>query len=312
MALPAQRARRPISDTDYDVTGIKTTGLRSLCNVAADGSGHVYASKKSEGPLYALSKRSGFSAAAPGQSGTQIQRHQPGRSPSTLDARPLRRRRQHDHRLQQRRRTTEHDLGAGAFSGSRGVAVNAPTSTSTPPPSRRARSPNSDMNRRRITRSTTRCASRGRASPRRTATPTSRSTPDGRFAVFAQRCRSPGYENLGHPEIYRYDVRRRSSRMRLVRDHRAPAKTDTGLSPYGLNLTDDGRVFFTSAEGLVLSDTNEKQRRLRVGRGAPTSGRSRPDAAPTTRSCSPSARTASTPSSSPGTFSSPRTKTAAR
>ena len=46
--------------------------------------------------------------------------------------------------------------------------------------------------------------------------------------------------------------------MRLLRNDARPCEDDTTLSSYGLNLTNDGRVFFTSREGLVLSDTNEK------------------------------------------------------
>jgi hypothetical protein len=68
-----------------------------------------------------------------------------------------------------------------------------------------------------------------------------------------------GYENLGHPEVFRYDSAGGAIECASCGTTLAPAKTDTGLSPYGLNLTDDGRVFFTSAEGLVLSDTNQRR-----------------------------------------------------
>ena len=46
---------------------------------------------------------------------------------------------------------------------------------------------------------------------------------------------------------------------------RRPAERRRDPARNGLSLTDDGRVFFTTASQLVLRDTNEKHRRLRVG-----------------------------------------------
>ena len=99
--------------------------------------------------------------------------------------------------------------------------------------------------------------------------------------------------------------------MRLVRDDARPVEDGHDVCrSYGLNLTNDGRVFFTSREGLVLSDTNEKldayqwNGGLEVGKIS--TGRSSFDSR-----FSRSAQTARTPSSSPATSSSPRTKTAA-
>ena len=247
----------PVSDADYTVTGIKTTGLEA-CAVAADGSEHIFASKRAEGPLYRFG-RSGFSAAAPGQSGTQIQE-----SAKALAVDP-----------------STHDLyvdeggtiailnsageqqssisGAGAFTGSRGVAVNA-----------------ANQHVYASTQSTGEIAEFGYESapyhpidnvgvlhaigqPETHSYADFQTTPDGRFAVFASAVSLTGYENLGHPEVFRYESEGGAVECASCGTTLAPAKTDTGLSPYGLNLTDDGRVFFTSAEGLVLSDTNQRR-----------------------------------------------------
>jgi hypothetical protein len=83
-------------------------------------------------------------------------------------------------------------------------------------------------------------------------------TSDGRYAVFTSGRSLTGYTNNGHQEIYRYDTQSNQLECASCGTTLAPAKTDTTLSSYGLNLTNDGRVFFTSREGLVLSDTNEK------------------------------------------------------
>jgi hypothetical protein len=84
-------------------------------------------------------------------------------------------------------------------------------------------------------------------------------TRNGRYAAFGSRLSLTGFANLGHAEIYRYDSQQGLVECASCATTGAAAKSDTSLVPHGLNLTEDGRVFFTSEEGLVLSDTNEKK-----------------------------------------------------
>src|SRR5262249_35615552 len=60
-----------LTDSDYSVTGIATTGL-SPCVVAADSNGHVYASNWSEGPVRQFLTSSFAAGPPPGQSGSLI------------------------------------------------------------------------------------------------------------------------------------------------------------------------------------------------------------------------------------------------
>jgi hypothetical protein len=82
-------------------------------------------------------------------------------------------------------------------------------------------------------------------------------TPSGSDAVFATIESPTGYINLGRYEIYRYDSPSDHLDCVSCPTTEASPRTDTVLSSIGLNLADDGRVFFTSAEPLVLRDTDK-------------------------------------------------------
>jgi hypothetical protein len=84
-------------------------------------------------------------------------------------------------------------------------------------------------------------------------------TPDGQVAVFSSKLALTGFNTLGHVEIYRYDTQFDQLACPSCAPTGAAPASDTGLAPYGLNLSDDGRVFFTSSEPLVLRDTNQKK-----------------------------------------------------
>ena len=84
-------------------------------------------------------------------------------------------------------------------------------------------------------------------------------TPDGMVAVFDSRLPLTGYPNAGHTEIYRYDHASDELVCVSCAPTRATATGDTPLSTSGLNLSDDGRVFFSSPEQLVLRDANGKR-----------------------------------------------------
>ena len=84
-------------------------------------------------------------------------------------------------------------------------------------------------------------------------------TPDGRYALFssvllADRLREPGPLRA---LPLRHVVGRRST-ARPARRRCSRRRTTSTLTPYGLSLTDDGRVFFTTKDSFVLRDTNGK------------------------------------------------------
>jgi hypothetical protein len=81
-------------------------------------------------------------------------------------------------------------------------------------------------------------------------------TPDGRFAAFSSTLRLAAFNNLRRSEIYRYEADGDEIECASCPPTNGAPTTDTTLAPAGLNLADDGRVFFTSAEPLVLRDSN--------------------------------------------------------
>ncbi len=83
-------------------------------------------------------------------------------------------------------------------------------------------------------------------------------TPDGRYALFSSPVPLTGYQGLGHFEIYRYDAQDGSLLCPSCAPTGAVGNSDVKLSAHGLNLVDDGRVFFTTRESFTLRDTNEK------------------------------------------------------
>ena len=84
-------------------------------------------------------------------------------------------------------------------------------------------------------------------------------TPDGRYAVFSSPVSLTGYVNLGFDQVYRYDAQEDQLACPSCAPSGAVGGSDVRLSGSGLNVTDDGRVFFTSGEAFTLRDTNEKR-----------------------------------------------------
>jgi hypothetical protein len=81
-------------------------------------------------------------------------------------------------------------------------------------------------------------------------------TPDGRLAVFDSFQAQGGVTSAGHEEIYRSVLGGGLSCVSCIPTNGSPTH-DTRLTADGLNLTNDGRVLFTSNEQLVLRDTNQ-------------------------------------------------------
>jgi hypothetical protein len=77
----------------------------------------------------------------------------------------------------------------------------------------------------------------------------------GDFAAFSSSRPLVDFPTFGHMAIYRYAAEEDSLSCASCPSTRASLTADTELSQHGLDLTDDGRVFFTSFEPLALRDT---------------------------------------------------------
>ena len=82
-------------------------------------------------------------------------------------------------------------------------------------------------------------------------------TPSGDYAVFPSALPLTGYDNAAHREIYRYDAPVEELRCASCNPTTEQATGEATLAPNGLSLSNDGRVFFNSTEGLVDRDLNE-------------------------------------------------------
>jgi hypothetical protein len=83
-------------------------------------------------------------------------------------------------------------------------------------------------------------------------------TPDGRYAAFNSDQPLTSFPTLGFGEIYRYDSNAEQLDCASCPETGGSPSSSTSLAKFGLGLTDDGRVFFTTLESFTLRDTNEK------------------------------------------------------
>jgi NHL repeat len=85
-------------------------------------------------------------------------------------------------------------------------------------------------------------------------------TPDGRFAAFPSILAPlPEEETGGHTEIYRYAAAPEALACISCTPTGAASTGDSSLASDGLSLSDDGRVFFDSADRLAATDTDGKK-----------------------------------------------------
>ena len=251
---PKGGAATPITDSDYEVKALKIPGFNP-CNVAADKLGNVYASRAANGPVRGF-EASSFASPFGLQTGIQIDASSRSitTDPSNNDLYV-----NEGNLIRVFNSSGEflNTVGSGFLSGSRGVAVNGNSHHTYAP------------NALKITDFGYELAPwhpidnpaviHGVKQAGKFSTADFQQTPDGHFAVFASSVPLTGFANLGHSEIYRYDTQQQSLECASCATTGAAAKTDTMLAPNGLNVSNDGRVFFTTKEGLVLSDTNEKR-----------------------------------------------------
>jgi hypothetical protein len=81
----------------------------------------------------------------------------------------------------------------------------------------------------------------------------------GDYAAFTSTLPLTGYDNAANPEIFRYDAATEEISCASCNPTSEEATGEATLASDGLSLTDDGRVFFNSTEGLVDRDLNGKR-----------------------------------------------------
>lgn len=81
-------------------------------------------------------------------------------------------------------------------------------------------------------------------------------SPSGDFAVFTSTLPLTGFESGGQAEIYRFDAAGGSLACASCDPSGVEPTSGSELAADGLSLTDDGRVFFSSAEPLALRDSD--------------------------------------------------------
>ncbi len=81
----------------------------------------------------------------------------------------------------------------------------------------------------------------------------------GNDAVFTSTLPLTGYDNAFHSEVFRYDAASETLECASCNPTSEQATGEATLATNGSSLTEDGRVFFNSTEGLVDRDLNENQ-----------------------------------------------------
>ena len=84
-------------------------------------------------------------------------------------------------------------------------------------------------------------------------------SPSGDDAVFPSTLPLTGYDNAAHSEIFRYDTPTEKLECASCNPTSEQASGEASLPTNGLGLSEDGRVFFNSTEGLVDRDLNEEE-----------------------------------------------------
>ncbi len=84
-------------------------------------------------------------------------------------------------------------------------------------------------------------------------------TPSGEFAVFTSTLPLTGYDSAGHREVFRDAPTEDRIECASCNPNATQATADSTLVPNGLSLSEDGRVFFNSLEGIIPRDLNERE-----------------------------------------------------
>ena len=151
-----------------------------------------------------------------------------------------------------------------------GRSTSSPPRNSTARDARTSRTCSSPRPAARPTSSPRSDADRADDDQRRSATARSTSfgdfqvTPSGAFAVFASNLAADRLPQRRPQRDLPLRRRSRAARLRLLRAHRRGRHGRRDALASGLNLTDDGSVFFTASEPLVAARHEREAGRLRV------------------------------------------------
>ena len=93
--------------------------------------------------------------------------------------------------------------------------------------------------------------------------------PDGSHMAFVTKTRMTAYDNAGFSEMYLYDPAARTIKCVSCRPDGAPPTSDVIGARNGLFMSFDGRTFWTTKDGLVPRDANQKVDVYEFVRGRP-------------------------------------------
>jgi hypothetical protein len=243
----------PVTKANYTETSIKTTGMNP-CHVASDDQGNVYAAGYGTGPLKKFPEAS-FAVAPPSLGGTEVAStsfHMTATSDGFFYNDAGNKIVKYDSSG-----AIVNEIGSSAELGgtSKGVAVNAGTDHVYALNGNKAVefelvvSPYEPIQSPAVLH--------GVHQRDVHSYEDFQVTPDGRFAVFSTPVPLTGYQNEGFEELYRYDADEDATECPSCAPTGAVGGSDVGLSRHGLNVADDGRVFFTTRESFALRDSNE-------------------------------------------------------
>jgi hypothetical protein len=244
-----------ITKADYDETGLLTAGMQP-CQVAADTAGHVYASQWSSGPLKVFSA-SEFEAVPPSKAGVQIAAESNALYTDSKNNDLYVSRTSGGIRVYDEHGVAKETLGPSSFPGSRGVTVNAQNHTvyaasgATVSEIGYVEIPYTPIDNPAVRNAVQRSGGSDRSDIQLTG--------DGDLAVFESAMPLTGFDSHGKLEIFRFNTADGALDCVSCAASRSRPPGDASLARRGLSLTNDGRVFFTSPESLVLRDTDEKQ-----------------------------------------------------
>jgi sugar lactone lactonase YvrE len=251
---PSAAAPTPVTNANYTVTSLKTE--IQVCQLAVDKIGHVYANAVPAPGQLNVFNESDFAAVPPTKSGVTVAftsagvATDPGNNDLYVDEGGQIARYDSSATLIQK-------FGSGKLAGSAGVGINKATKHVYASTGSNVvdfgfeEIPYRPIDQIGVTHGISQAETHNFADFQVSS--------DGRYALFTSIQPLTNFLTSGHTEIYRYDAGTETLDCPSCANSEANPATDTILSPYGLGLSDDGRVFFTSQESFALRDTNDKK-----------------------------------------------------
>jgi hypothetical protein len=247
-------AATPVSKANYDETSIKTEGLQP-CQVAVDTMGNLYAAQTNNGPVRRYSTGS-FAVVPPSVPGTQVS--PTGRS---IDVDPVSNNLYVDDINEINVYFPDgkflQSFGGGTLSNSSAVAVRGSDhhTFATSNNNRIRLYGYEEIPYREIEHPALEHAVEAPFTPNGEDLQV---TPDGEHAVFTSRVGLADAPSEGFVHVFHHETTGNALSCTSCKPTGALGIGHAFLSPSGLNIADDGRVFFSSIEQLTLRDTNRR------------------------------------------------------